>query len=256
MGYDYFSEYCTQKNRANRLEAELKKANSQLSEFKAREEERSAAEKQKEAEKQEPANIIRRMLVSSNIGIESLKALEKMRYSVEFDALGDIASSICPEDKKIVLNSAYSPESGALSVVHASRILKQEREGADKTPETMAVRKADALLAQMLFADEMYQKNPKILETFIARGNGPMYDAYKNAQRAAYSSCVNLYLDNVMPDKKPAPEKIASVCKDADGQSYYVDAKGEPVRPSMSVNVYNETTFNMAFATKAKQGGR
>lgn len=208
-------------------------------------------------EAKKPENVVRKMLGSCNTGIESLNVLKRTGYSIEFDALGDIASSIYPEDKKIVLNSANSPESGALSVVHATRILNQEREGADKTPETMAVRKADALLAQMLFADEMRQKNPKILETFIARGNGPMYDTYKNAQRAAYSSCVDLYLDNVMPDNKPSPEKIAHVCKTADGQSYYVDAKGvspEPIK--QSGNVYDETTFNTAFMAKAKQGGR
>ena len=251
MSGDYWCQYRNAQRKANKLEAEL---NAALDKLKAKEEE-AAKEEEKKAEEKKPANIVRKMLGESKTGNEALNALDESGYSIEFDHLGSISSSIYPQEKKVVLNSNASYESGALSAVYAARLLKQEANGVDMSAESMAVRKADALLAQTLFADEMSEKNPKILETFIAKGNGPMYETFKEKQRAAFSACVDLFLDNVMPDNKPSAEKIAGICRTANGQSYYGDGK-LPKAAEVVGNVYNEPSFNTVFAAKMKQGGR
>ena len=142
-----------------------------------------------------------------------------------------------------------------LSLTYAAAVIKQEANGVGMSREDIAIRKADALAMQVSVAEEMREKNPKILETFIAKGNGPMYETFKEKQRAAFSACVDLFLDNVMPDNKPSAEKIAGICRTANGQSYYGDGK-LPKAAEVVGNVYNEPSFNMAFASKMKQGGR
>ena len=198
-------------------------------------------------------------------GRQVLVALSKNGFSIKSEALGTIASSVNPEKKTITLNTASTKEAGALSLVHAASVLRQrnsglvlvaENESSEK--EVHALRKADALSAQLVFAEEMQQKNPKILETFIKNGNQPMYDAFKltmaekNNVNAARSAAVDCYLNAALPDKKLWPSTISKICKGFDNQSYYV-APDERTK-TVSDTLYNEPAFNAVFAARMKQG--
>ena len=137
---------------------------------------------------------------------------------------------------------------------------------------------ADALTAQVCFAVEMKQKNPKILEIFKANGNTPVCEAYEQAMaetnnlNAARSAAVDCYLDAAMPDNKPSVEKIAAICKTSNGKSYYAEPVASPVKTDTNIfeepafntafkrgkkqSLYDEASFNTAFAAKAKRQGR
>lgn len=213
------------------------------------------------------SNGVQSVLQGSRIGEQSADELMKNGYSVRFDALGQIASSVDPENKTVILNSAASKESTALSLVHAASILRQENSGSilvaendSSKKEVHALRKADALTAQLVFAEEMRQKNPQILETFLKNGNDPMYFAFKqtmtktNDQNAARSAAVDCYLDAVVPDNKLGASTISLICKGFDGKGYYV-APDERAK-TVSNDLFNEPAFNNAFMSKAQQGGR
>ena len=222
-------------------------------------------------------------------GKQSVKMLNESEYRIGFDSLGSVASSIDPVAKTITLNSAASFKTQMLSLVNAACVLKQEKDGAGKSPEIMAVRKAEALMMQKNVADhmdnsEMYQAfnqnnaaGPEMCQTFR---NAVESEYWKHVggdrtpQAAVlprvYSACIDDYLDKVLPaDKKPSPEQIAKVCRDFDGKSYYTpdnwysregrnektagrSAQTEFKKPS---SVYKESVAAAVIA-KAKRGGR
>ena len=200
--------------------------------------------------------------------------------------------------KEICLPSNISDSEEVLSLTYAAAVLKQEANGVGISREDIAIRRADALAMQVSVAEEMREEDPKILEKFIEKGNQPVYDAFKqtldktNNPDAARSAAVDCYLDAALKGEKPSVEKIASVCKDAKGQSYYIDpksvaamavtkvketaetnnifkesvathvfeAKGKQDQkantPANRLKAYDEPVFNAAFMAKAKQGGR
>lgn len=217
-------------------------------------------------------NRLKTMLQGCTTGKRSLAVLNERGYAINFDLLGFAASSINPEKKTITLNQLQSEESHALSLVNAACVLKQEKNGAGKSPETMAIRKADALTTQMIFADEMILKNPKIMETFKANGNEALCDAYcrtfsKEHERQAAvgffaargylenlsrSAAVDCYLTAVLPSNKPSFEMINDVCRDFKGYHYYSDKNSMKDK----IDLYTEKSFNAVLAAKAKQAGR
>ena len=195
-------------------------------------------------------------------GRGALIELNKSGISIKNEALGTIACAVNMDKKTILLNENASLAAGALSLVHAAAVIRQHRLGtilADASnKEVRAMRKADALTTQLVFAEEMSQSNPKILETFIKNGNEPMYNAFKltmaetNDVNAARSASVDCYLEAAIPDKKLWPSTISQICRGFDGTKYYVapDEKANPV----SDTLFNEPAFNAVFAVKAKQG--
>ena len=113
-------------------------------------------------------------------------------------------------------------------------------------------------------AEELRVNRPEILKAFIERGNQPIYDAYvktmekTNNPDAARSAAVDCYLNAVLKGTKPSVEKIASICKGFDGQSYYIDPKSAAAKEKGESlnNIFKEPAFNAAFMAKQKQGGR
>lgn len=215
-------------------------------------------------------NRLKTVLQGCMTGKRSLAVLNESGYTINFDLLGFAASSINPEKKTITLNQLQSEESHALSLVSAACVLKQDKNGAGTSPETMSIRKADALTTQMIFANEMILKNPKIMETFKANGNEALCDAYERAyiekhrqsaaveifssmgylENIARSTAVDRYLTAAMPNNKPSYEMINNVCRDFKGYHYYSDKN----RMKDKINVYTEKSFNTVLAAKAKQG--
>ena len=190
-------------------------------------------------------NRIQYMMQDSRIGKQSLDELNKNGYAVKYDASGMISGSVSPESKTVFLNSNATKEAGALSLIDAACFVKQEKDFAGDSPEAKAIRKADSLSAQIIFAEEMSQKNPKILETFKANGNEPVYNAFKkvmaetNNMNVARSAAIDCYLSTAGLNSKPWPSTVSRICKGFDGQRYYV-----------------ESNAVAAFMAKAKQGGR
>ena len=146
---------------------------------------------QKPEVKAEKIDRMETMLAESDIGRKSLDVLKKNGYSFDFNYDDVTAPHIDPEHKKVMLNSLWSMETGALSLVHAARTVWQQETGktptADLTINAYLARaevcQADALVTQLAFAEEMAEKNPKILKTFIRNGNEKLYDAYLNKGR-------------------------------------------------------------------------
>ena len=218
-------------------------------------------------------------------GKQSLKMLNESEYRICFDSLESVASSIDPESKTITLNSAASVKTQMLSLVNAACVLKQEKDGAGKAPEIMAVRKAEALMMQMNVAKHT---DADTLSAFIDNKGSDMNSTFYNATESEYwkhvggdrtpqaavmpriySACIDAYLDKTLPaDKKPSPEQIAKVCRDFDGKSYYTPdnwyskegkaksaGKSDQTESKETKNVYMET-INAAALKKMKQGGR
>ena len=183
-------------------------------------------------------------------GKQALDIIKDNHYRVFFNT-GATSAEIDNEYKEIMMPVNVKNSTTALSLTYAAAVIKQEANGVGMSKEDVAIRKADALAMQASFASEMSEKMPEILATFIERGNKPVYDAFKqtldktNNPDAARSAAVDCYLDTALKGEKPAAEKIASVCKNANGQSYYISADEK-----------KESAFNAVFAAKAKQGGR
>ena len=184
------------------------------------------------------------------IGRRSWEILKNNNYFIDFDASGDTVCSVNPEKKRITLNASVSKEECALSLVRSARLLMPDEYSNTPSAEATEARKADAVSAQLAFAEEMRRKNPKILATFKANGNQALCDAYERALNetndpdAARSACVDCYLNNVAPDHKPSPKIIARMCKNIYGLSYYV--------PSKTSN----KTLAAAITAKANRQGR
>ena len=217
-------------------------------------------EKVEKREQDRKTAPIRHILQDSMTGRQSLNTLQESGYSIKVASLGTLSSTVDPEKKTVVLNSKRPRENGALSLVHAACIVKQEKDGADNSPETMAIRRADSLATQMLFAKETQTNHPQIMEAFEKNGNKPLCDAFlktmeeTNNLNAARSAAVNCYLDAALPNNKPSLEKIAAVCKTLNGQNYYVDPKSAAEKAKTSV--FNEPAVNSVFMKKMKQSGR
>ncbi|MBR4127318.1 MAG: hypothetical protein IKR09_07075 [Alphaproteobacteria bacterium] len=230
---------------------------------------------QKPEAKAKKAERLEAMLSESDIGRKSLDVLKKNGYSIDFDYENTVAPHIDPEHKKVMLNSIWSPESGALSLVHAARTVWQQETGKTQSMDltvnaylaTAEVCQADAITAQLTFAEEMKDKNPKILKAFRRNGgNEKIYDAYKKAGNEKTAAVVSYLqeksfrkedwvkiecdkISKVMEESndptkfcknKTTPEILKSVCKDYDGNCYLKGVKdsNEPARVSESLFRY------------------
>ena len=249
----------------------------------AAEEKRAAAEKAK-------INKLKTTLERGGwYGKQSVKTLNDSEYRIGFDSLGSVASSIDPEAKTITLNPAMSDETQIMSLVNAACVLKQEKDGAGKSPEVMAVRKADVFMTQVEVALRLDPYKEKYTTLFNNKLYGVYDNVYKQEEhrfyseedeyidkpkatvdRHAQSSFVDAYLDKVLPaDKRPSPEQIAKVCRDFEGKNYYTPDNwySKIGKKEMAAGQSDQTEFKKpdsvykekitpAMIAKAKQNGR
>lgn len=191
------------------------------------------------------------MMSDSAIGRRSWEILKNNKYFIDFDRTGDTVCSIDTEKKRITLNASASKEACALSLVRSARLLMPDEYSNTSSVEATEARKADAVSAQLAFAEEMRVKNPKILAVFKANGNESLCDAFDktlnetNDWDAARSAAVDSYLNKVAHDRKPSSKIIARMCKNVYGLSYYI--------PSGS---NSNDTVRTAITVKNKQQGR
>ena len=195
---------------------------------------------------------VRYIMMNCDVGRRAWDVLKLEQYTIDFDASGNTVCSVDPEKKKITLNASASKEACALSLVRSSRLYQRDVYSADSSVKVAEARKADALSAQTVFAEKMRRKNPKILETFKAGGHEALCAAFEktmdetNDQNAARSACVDCYLDTLSPDRKPARNIVAEMCRDVYGLKYYVPSKKNDANDAVSAVV----------AAKVKQQGR
>ena len=187
----------------------------------AAEEKRAAAEKAK-------INKLKTTLEKGGwYGRQSVKTLNDSEYRIGFDSLGSVASNIDPEAKTITLNSAMSDESQVMSLVNAACVLKQEKDGADKSPEVMAVRRADVFMTQAMIARSLdpYKKPSPEQIAKICRGfDGKSY---------------------YTPDNWYSEEGKKEMAADQSGQTEFKKQSG-----------FYKEKLNPAIIAKAKQQGR
>lgn len=227
------------------------------------------------------------MLLDSVIGKQALNVLGQSNYSVDFAPWVVGESKLDPIARKLTLNSNHSDEANALAVVGAACQMKQQKTGATPSPRmnmdtyiaATVVSKADVLASQLVFAEEMQQKNPKVLETFKADGNKDLCTKFEdsflalNNLNSARSAAIDGYLDKTMPmseakrlkalqawygascpktEALTSKELLGKVCKGFDGKPYYngekatdakFDVRGEsknaPIQESAKDKSYN-----------------
>ena len=196
------------------------------------------------------------MLYDSVMGKQSLNILGWSDYAVDFAPLGLDDSALVPAERRLTLNQNFSNESNALSVVKVACRLKHKKHGAEPTSQMdldtyMAAHvacNADILSSQLVYAQEMRHKNPKILETFRENGNEKMCDKFEESfakskdLNKARSEAIDHYLEKTLPltearranmvrnwsygvgsrDKSlTAKEVLGNACKGFDGKTYY-----------------------------------
>ncbi|MBR4127180.1 MAG: hypothetical protein IKR09_06380 [Alphaproteobacteria bacterium] len=119
-----------------------------------------------------------------NIGDDCLSVLNSSGYGVNFESMGNVASSIDLKKKRIILNSPALKEAQTLSMINAACFLKQEIDKAGMSEEDMAIRKADALVAQMKYAKQW--GNDYIYKSILKwNGYGDLFDVYDKAYQEA-----------------------------------------------------------------------
>ena len=119
-----------------------------------------------------------------SIGKDCLSVLNSSGYGVNFESMGNVASSIDLKKKRIILNSPALKEAQTLSMINAACFLKQEIDKAGMSEEDMAIRKADALVAQMKYAKEW--GNDYIYKSILKwNGYGDLFDVYDKAYQEA-----------------------------------------------------------------------
>ena len=195
---------------------------------------------------------VKYLMMSSPTGRRSWELLKLGNYSVDFDTLSDNAvCNIDQENKAVTLNLSASKEACALSLVRSARLLQRDVYSADRSVEIMKTREADAVSAQLAFAEEMQRKSPRILETFKQDGNESLCGVYDRTfaktkdSNAARSAVVDSCLSKTLPDRKPSPAVLAEMCRNEYGLSYYVPPKNDDSNNTVS-----------AIRAKAKQLGR
>ncbi|MBR4127514.1 MAG: hypothetical protein IKR09_08060 [Alphaproteobacteria bacterium] len=202
------------------------------------------------------------------IGAKSLDFVVKNGFDIDFDAMKSVAGCVDMEQKKILLNSSITHEEQALSLINAACFIKQEMNGAGKTEEDKALRKADTLATQIRFIRTVSFPDPLLKAAFKWNGNDPaLLEQYReirceHGEKTACSECIDAYLSQALPDKKPSPEKIAKICRNFDGTSYYTaqtktDAaeKDKPQKQD-AVSKGKMKALNPSFIDKMKRQGR
>ena len=202
-------------------------------------------------EKQKQVELV---MYSSKSGKKMMNFLKKEGYKIQ---PRDYSKTEIDRQKKIInLTVGSSKEEGALALVGAACVLKQEKytpELLEYTPLQMerdAVRETDIEANKCLFVHETAEKFPEVKNAY--HGTYDHYEVFENAfektgNTNAARSAVIEYAAPVVhraigTEGTKAIEKCLPVCKDWDGNSYYADSK--------------KTAVNAAVMAKAKQQGR
>ena len=233
------------------------------------------------------------MLYNSVMGKQCLNILGWSDYAVDFAPLGLNDSALVPAERKLTLNQNFSEEANALSVIKGACRLKHKKHGAEPTSQMdldsyMAAHvacNADILSSQLVYAQEMRHKNPKILETFKENGNEGLCDKFEESfakskdLNKARSAAIDHYLEKMLPlsnarranmvrnwshgpgsHDKPLTSKevLGNACKGFDGQTYYngKNATNEKLKVRNTLSPQSQNRDYSAFLSVLKARGR
>ena len=117
---------------------------------------------------------------------------------------------------------------------------------------------ADALVTQLAFAEEMADKNPKILKTFIRNGNEKLYDAYRNKGRDK-EAVVDAYRQEKSFRKedwiKASNRSLEEALKNpANARKFNKNETMSNIKSSVCVN-YNDTIYAVGKGEQASFSG-
>lgn len=212
-------------------------------------------------------NRVQTMMQGSDIGKQCVDYLEKTGCEVVFEPTAQNISGFDEMNRKLIMNPAISEEGAALCIIQAACYRKQDRQNnwdilAEESPLDKSffkiIRQADVTATQALFAYEMKDKNPKVMELFNANGYKDVSDKLEESMKespdkdiARTKAVIQYYHNN---DRKtpwmPANTIRESVCTNFNGRTYFDERQVE--RPPQNAWV---DFLNTAMAMN-RQGGR
>ena len=194
------------------------------------------------------------IMYSCKSGKKMMGFLKKEGYTIQPQDY--YRTEIDRDNKVIKLTVGQSKEKGALDLVGAACMVKQEkyypglREYTPLQMEREQIRATDVEANKCLFVHETAKKFPEMKDAY--HGTYDHYEVFENAfektgNTNAARSAVIEYAAPVVhraigTEGTKEIEKCLPVCKDWDGNSYYADSK--------------KTAVNAAVMAKAKQQGR
>ena len=212
-------------------------------------------------------NRVQTMMQGSDIGKQCVDYLQKTGCEVVFEPTAQNISGFDEMHRKLIMNPAISEEGAALCIIQAACHRRQDRQNnwdmlAEEAPLDKSffkiIRQADVTATQALFAYEMKEKNPKVMELFNANGFKDVSDKLEESMKespdkdiARTKAVIQYYHNN---DRKtpwmPAHIIRESVCANFNGRTYFDERQVE--RPPQNAWV----DFLSTAMAMNRQGGR
>ena len=222
---------------------------------------------------------LKKMLAESKTGQQTLDFLEQKGSKIIFEKM-NYYGYFSPDNNLVALNPAMSDEDLAVTFVHEVRHAWQDTQmdttSPEMTPKSFFVSgfaiEADACAAEVMYAHEMREKNPKIWAAHQKSGYAPMSTAFEktfketgDADKAradalltwydlkVKSSYADTYVDymaqvarELKKQKEFEPQYFAenrstkqivdTLCKDYDGKQFLKDDKAMETPEKLSIN--------------------
>lgn len=145
-----------------------------------------AFKKQKVDQSPERMERLKKMLSESKTGQQTLDFLEQKGSKIIFEKM-NYYGYFSPDNNLVALNPAMSDEDLAVTFVHEMRHAWQDSQmdttSPEMTPKSFFVSgfaiEADACAAEVMYAHEMREKNPKIWAAHQKSGYAPMSTAFE-----------------------------------------------------------------------------
>lgn len=207
-------------------------------------------------------NRVQTMMEGSDIGKQCVDYLEKTGCEVVFEPTAQNISGFDEMNRKLIMNPAISEEGAALCIIQAACHRKQDRQNnweilAEESPLDKGffkfIRQADVTATQALFAYEMKDKNPKVMELFNANGYKDVSDKLEESMKespdkdiARTKAVIQYYHNN---DRKtpwmPANSIRESVCSNFNGRTYFDERQVERPPQSATIDLINSVLGRM-----------
>lgn len=222
---------------------------------------------------------LKKMLSESKTGQQTLDFLKEKGSKLIFEKM-NYYGYFSPDNNLVALNPAMSDEDLAVTFVHEMRHAWQDSQmdttAPEMTPKSFLVSgfaiEADACAAEVMYAHEMREKNPKIWEAHQKSGYAPMSTAFEktfketgDADKAradalltwydlkVKSSYADTYVDYMshvakelkkqkeiepqyFAEDRPTKLIVDTLCKDYDGKQFLKDDKAMETPERLSIN--------------------
>lgn len=222
---------------------------------------------------------LKKMLSESKTGQQTLDFLKEKGSKLIFEKM-NYYGYFSPDNNLVALNPAMSDEDLAVTFVHEMRHAWQDSQmettSPEMTPKSFLVSgfaiEADACAAEVMYAHEMREKNPKIWEAHQKSGYAPMSTAFektfketgdaekaradalltwyelkvKNNYADTYVDYMSAVAKELKKQKEIEPQYFAedrstklivdTLCKDYDGKQFLTDDKAMETSERLSIS--------------------